>query len=115
MIMGDRVDAQQCAIDMDASCMVICQGYPISEDILRQAEKKQIVVIRTPHDTFTAAQHINQSIPVRFFMTRENLVTFHIRDFVDDVKEVMAKKSGWRRSGRSRCPGDYRSSSPEQY
>ena len=61
VIMGDRVDAQQCAIDMDASCMVICQGYPISEDILRQAEKKQIVVIRTPHDTFTAAQHINQS------------------------------------------------------
>ena len=92
VIMGDRVDAQQCAIDMDASCMVICQGYPISEDILRQAEKKQIVVIRTPHDTFTAAQHINQSIPVRFFMTRENLVTFHIRDFVDDVKEVMARK-----------------------
>lgn len=25
-------------------------------------------------------------------MTRENLVTFHIRDFVDDVKEVMARK-----------------------
>lgn len=49
-------------------------------------------MIRTPHDTFTAAQHINQSIPVRFFMTRENLVTFHIRDFVDDVKEVMARK-----------------------
>ena len=92
VIMGDRIDAQQCAIDMDASCMVICQGYPISEDILHQAEKKQIVVIRTPHDTFTAAQHINQSIPVRFFMTRENLVTFHRRDFVDDVKEVMARK-----------------------
>ena len=53
---------------------------------------KRQVVIRTPHDTFTAAQHINQSIPVRFFMTRENLVTFHIRDFVDDVKEVMARK-----------------------
>ena len=25
-------------------------------------------------------------------MTKENLVTFHIRDFVDDVKEVMARK-----------------------
>ena len=59
VIMGDRVDAQQCAIDMDASCMVICQAIRSREDILRQAEKKQIVVIRTPHDTFTAAQHIN--------------------------------------------------------
>ena len=25
-------------------------------------------------------------------MTGENQVTFHIRDFVDDVKEVMARK-----------------------
>ena len=89
VIMGDRVDAQQCAIDMDASCMVICQGYPISEDILRQAEKKQIVVIRTPHDTFTAAQHINQSIPVKYLMRRSNLITFSTEDFLDDIKEVM--------------------------
>lgn len=92
VIMGDRKDAQQCAVDMNASCMVVCQNAPVSESIIRQAEEKQIVVIRTPHDTFTAAQHINQSIPVRYFMTRDNLVTFKMRDYVDDVKEVMARK-----------------------
>lgn len=92
VIMGDRKDAQQCAIDVSASCMVVCQNAPISEEILRQAEEKQIVIIRTPHDTFTAAQHINQSIPVKYFMTRSNLVTFKMRDYVDDVKEVMARK-----------------------
>ncbi|OUP81464.1 manganese-dependent inorganic pyrophosphatase [Lachnoclostridium sp. An169] len=92
VIMGDRKDAQQCAVDMNASCMVVCQNAPVSEEIIRQAEEKQIVVIRTHHDTFTAAQHINQSIPVRYFMTRENLVTFKMRDYVDDVKEVMARK-----------------------
>ena len=92
VIMGDRKDAQQCAVDMNASCMVVCQNAPVSENIIRQAEEKQIVVIRTPHDTFTAAQHINQSIPVRYFMTKDNLVTFKMRDYVDDVKEVMARK-----------------------
>lgn len=92
VIMGDRKDAQQCAIDVDASCMVVCQNAPISDSIIRQAAEKQIVIIRTPHDTFTAAQHINQSIPVKYFMTKENLVTFKMKDYVDDVKEVMARK-----------------------
>lgn len=92
VIMGDRKDAQQCAIDMEASCMVVCQSAEISDEIIRQAQEKQIVIIRTPHDTFTAAQHINQSIPVKYFMTKGNLVTFKMKDYVDDVKEVMARK-----------------------
>ena len=92
VIMGDRKDAQQCAVDMEASCMVVCQNASISEEIIKQAEKKQIVIIRTPHELFTAAQHINQSIPVKYFMTKTNLVTFKMKDYVDDVKEVMARK-----------------------
>lgn len=92
VIMGDRKDAQQCAIDVDASCMVVCQNAPVSDKIIKQAEEKEIVIIRTPHDTFTAAQHINQSIPVKYFMTKENLVTFKMRDYVDDVKDVMARR-----------------------
>lgn len=92
VIMGNRKDAQQCAVDRNASCMVVCQNAPISDSIIRQAEEKQIVIIRTSHDTFTAAQHINQSIPVKYFMTRDHLVTFRMRDYLDDVKEVMAKK-----------------------
>ena len=92
VIMGDRKDAQQCAIDMDASCMVVCQNAPVSDRIIKQAQEKEIVIIRTPHDTFTAAQHINQSIPVKYFMSKDNLITFKLRDYVDDVKEVMARK-----------------------
>ena len=87
VIIGDRIDAQQCAVDLDASCMVVCQNDPISEDILRQAEAKEIVVIWTQHDTFTAAQHISQSIPVRSFMTKDQLVTFRKNDYVDDDEE----------------------------
>ena len=94
VIMGDRKDAQQCAIDVDASCMVVCQNAPVSDKIIKQAEEKEIVIIRTPHDTFTAAQHINQSIPVKYFMTKENLVTFKMRDYVDDVKDVCQRCHG---------------------
>lgn len=92
VIMGDRKDAQRCAVDRNVSCMVVCQSAPVSEEIIREAEEKQIVIISTPLDTFTAAQHINQSIPVKYFMTKGNLVTFKMKDYVDDVKEVMARK-----------------------
>ena len=92
VIMGDRKDAQQCAVDVEASCMVVCQNARISDKIIEQAKEKEIVIIRTPHDTFTAALHINQSIPVKYFMSRDNLVTFRMKDYVDDVKEVMARR-----------------------
>ena len=92
VILGNRKEAQQCAIDLNVACMVICQGAEISDDIIQQAREKEIVIISTPHDTFTVARQINQSIPVRHFMTKEGLITFKMRDYVDDVKDVMAHK-----------------------
>ena len=92
VILGDRMEAQQLAIDINVSCMVVCGDARIPNEILKQAEEKEIVVIASPHDTFTVARLINQSIPVRHFMTKDELITFHPKDYVDDVKEVMARK-----------------------
>ena len=92
VILGNRYESQLCAIEMDASCLVICQGAEISRTIKKMAMERDIVVIQTPHDTFTAARLINQSIPVKYFMSKDNMETFHMSDYVDDVKEVMAKK-----------------------
>lgn len=92
VIMGNRYTAQQCAIKKNASCMVVCQGVDIPEDIKQIAEEKSIVVISTPHDTFTAARLIHQSIPVKHFMTKEGLVSFHTSDYAETVKEEMGNK-----------------------
>lgn len=92
VILGNRMEAQKVAIDLNVSCMVICNVKEVDEEIIRQAEEKQIVVIMTPHDTFTAARLINQSIPIKHFMTRDGLFSFGMNDYIDDVKEVMAKK-----------------------
>ena len=92
VILGNRREAQQCAIDLNVGCMVVCQGAEVPDDIIDQAREKEIVIISTPHDTFTVARQINQSIPVRHFMTKEGLISFRMRDYVDDVKEVMAHK-----------------------
>ena len=47
------------------------------------------MIISSPHDTYTIARLINQSIPVKYLMRRSNLITFNTEDFLDDIKEVM--------------------------
>lgn len=92
VILGNRYESQICSIEMDASCMVVCQGAPVSRTIKKLAEERGIIVIRTPHDTFTVARLINQSIPVKHFMKKEGLTTFNTDDYVESIKDVMAKE-----------------------
>lgn len=90
-IIGNRRIAMESAVKKNVGCMIFCENTPVPEDILEQAENQQIVIIISPHDTFTVARLINQALPVHTFMTKNNLITFQMDDFVDDVKEIMAK------------------------
>ena len=92
VILGNRYESQACAVDVDASCIVVCQGAEVPEELILKAEEQSIVIISTPHDTFTAARLINQSIPVKHFMSQGPLTTFRMSDYVEDIKEVMTKK-----------------------
>ena len=92
VILGNRYESQACAVDLDVSCIVICQDAKVPEELVKKAEDQSIVIIRTPHDTFTAARLINQSIPVKYFMSKGPLTTFNMNDYVEDIKEVMTKK-----------------------
>ena len=92
VIIGNRRNAQSCAIDIDCCCLVVCNNAKISEEVIRKAEDQSILLISTPYDTFTAARLINQSIPVKHFMSKGELCTFRMSDYVDDVKETMIQK-----------------------
>ena len=92
VILGNRYEAQLCAIEMNAGCIVLCEGAKVSLTIKKLAAEKGCMIISTPFDTFTVARFINQSIPIRFFMKSEGLITFHEDDFIDNIQEVMAKK-----------------------
>lgn len=92
VILGDREEAQACAVNIDASCMVICKDAEVSPKLIQKAKEQSIVIIQTPYDTFTTARLINQSIPVKFYMTSGPLAMFRMNDYVDDIKDIMAKK-----------------------
>ena len=63
----------------------------IEDDDLVILGDRDCVIITTPFDTFSVARLINQSMPIKQYMTRRELVTFDIDDYVDDVKDVMSR------------------------
>ena len=91
VILGDREEAQMQAIRSNASCIIIGGGLEVAEEVKKLAEKRDCVIITTPFDTFSVARLIYQSMPIKQYMTRRELVTFDIDDYVDDVKDVMSR------------------------
>lgn len=92
VILGNRYESQLCAIEMNAACIIVCEGASVSKTITKLAEERSCCIISSPHDTFTVARLINQSMPIKYFMRSEKLITFHLDSLIDDVKEIMAKK-----------------------
>ena len=92
VITGNRYETQLCAIEMNAGCIIICEGATVSLTIKKLAEAKGCTVLSTPHDTYTVARLINQSMPVEYFMIKEKIDSFRTTDFVEEIKEVMTKK-----------------------
>ena len=92
VILGNRYESQLCAIEMEADCIIVCEGAAVSMTIRKLAQERGCTVITTPYDTYTAARLINQSMPISYFMKTENLITFEDGDFIDDIKDVMASK-----------------------
>ncbi|WP_194611593.1 putative manganese-dependent inorganic diphosphatase [Clostridium vitabionis] len=92
VILGNRYESQICAIEMEAACIIVCEGAGVSLTIKKLAQEHGTSVITTPYDTYTAARLINQSMPISYFMRTENLITFDIDDYIDDIRDVMASR-----------------------
>lgn len=92
VILGNRYESQLCAIEMDAQAIIICEGAEVSKTITKLAEQNNCLIICTPYDTYTAARLINQSIPIRHFMKKDNIITFSTEDYISDIRSVLASK-----------------------
>lgn len=92
VILGNRYEGQLCAIEMQAGCIVVCLGAPVSRTIQRLAKERNCTIIVTPLDTYAVARLINQSMPVDFFMRKDNLMTFRLADYTESIRDTMSKK-----------------------
>lgn len=92
VILGNRAENQLSAMDNGADCIIICEGANVSPTIKSLAEANGMIIMVTSYDAYTAARLINQSMPISYFMTTDNLITFTEDDFVDELREIMASK-----------------------
>lgn len=91
VILGNVKERQLSALEQYPSCMIVTDDEVVDSEVINKALELQCVLITTKYDTYTAARLINQSMPIKFFMTKKNLVTFDIDDTVDSVRDRIAK------------------------
>lgn len=91
VILGNVVSRQKAVLEEIPGCMIVTGVKSVDPEVARTAEAIDCVLITTEYDSFTTARLINQSIPIRYFMTKENLITFDESDYLDDVTRVIGK------------------------
>lgn len=88
VICGQQEDVVEKALALKASCIILCQS--------NLAEKYNGIscstcMIATPYDAWRAARMLYQATPVSRIAKTEDLVCFHLDDFLDDVREAVVQ------------------------
>jgi manganese-dependent inorganic pyrophosphatase len=89
VITGNLKDVQIKCIGLGAACIIVSCGAEVDKDVIEIAEKQNCIIITTDYDTFNTSRLINQSIPVGFIMTKDNLTYFDWEDYIVDIQTKM--------------------------
>ncbi len=87
LICGNQPDAVDKAIEHGANCVILCQAELKPE----WASLESPCIISTPLDGRVVARVLYQAQPVRTICHTEDIVCFHLTDYLDDVREVLLK------------------------
>ena len=91
VILSNRYESQLCAIEKEASLIIICNGAKVGRTIQRIADETGVAIMTTPEDTYAAGKLISQCAPISYYMTRNDILKFTLVTPVADVLRVMAK------------------------
>ena len=91
VILSNRYESQLCAIEKEASLLIICNGAKVGSTIQRIADETGVAIMTTPVDTYAAGKLISQCAPISYYMTRDDILKFTLVTPVADVLRVMAK------------------------
>ena len=74
VVVGNRVDIQDIAIREKVRCVIVTGGLPVSQAMIDYAEKQEVTLLSSPHDTATTAMLCRAAISVKH-MIHEEFVT----------------------------------------
>lgn len=101
LIVGDRTQIQMLALENE-NAVLVTGGFEINENVLKLANKKNIPVLRSKHDTFTIATMINRALSnvqiktdiltvEKIYQTSHEYGYLHETDTVKDYLDLVRK------------------------
>ena len=91
VILTNRYESQLCAIEKEASLLIICNGAKVGHTIQRIASEMGVAIMSVACDSYAAGKLISQCAPISYYMTRDDIVKFTLVTPVSDVTRVMTK------------------------
>ena len=88
VICGHQPELVRRALEMNVNCVVLCQAE--LPEALRSLPTKTCI-IATPYDAYRASRLIFQSVPIGSICRTEDIVSFHLEDRLDEVRERVLK------------------------
>ena len=88
ILCGNQPDIADRAIEAGASCLIFCQTS-LAESYRNRSSST--CLLSTPYDPYRAARMLVQSIPVGRIAFTDDLVYFHVNDYLDDVRDMVVK------------------------
>lgn len=86
VICGQQEDVVEQALKAHASCVILCQT-DLAEKYRGLSSKT--CIIATPCDAYRAARMIYQAMPIGRIAQINNIVHFHLDDYIDDVRDAV--------------------------
>ncbi len=84
VVVGNRENAQETALECDISCLVITGGFDPTDAVVKLARERNAAVLVTDHDTFGAARLINLSVPATQLLLSEVMIV-HPESLVNEI------------------------------
>ena len=88
VVCGDQPDMIRRALEIGVNCIIVCQAE-VPQELLDT--KQDTCIISTPYDSYQAVRLIWHAMPISHVCKNRDLVSFHLDDYIDDVKDTVLK------------------------
>jgi manganese-dependent inorganic pyrophosphatase len=92
VVVGDRREIQQLAIEQRVRCLVVTGGLDVDADLVALAEKNGVSLLLSPHDTATTAMLSRAAITVQH-MLEDDFITLHADEPLRTAQRAVRDKT----------------------
>ncbi|MDO4493875.1 MAG: putative manganese-dependent inorganic diphosphatase [Clostridia bacterium] len=90
VLLGAQPEVFRAALNKRVRAVIVCEA-DIDRTVLADFAETETTIVSTPYDAYRASRLIIQALPVSCICNREQLVSFHLTDYLDDVREATLK------------------------